>query len=134
MSFRKLAGYKDNNKRRDVRLDARGMRLVIGSGDFPVGDISVGGFSLQKAVGKMRTGQKFTATHVITDVDGKVPLGAPTEVARVDYAETSLGCQFGKLTDGQFRMIEALAMHRPMTSLGRLAKKMKGFFGLFGGS
>ena len=131
MSARRLIGYKDDNKRRDVRLEVKGVRFVVGNRDFPVGNLSVGGFSLKGAIGKMRPGQKFTVTHVITEDEGRVPLGAPAEVARVDYAETCLGCRFGHLTGGQFRIIEALAMRRPIANLGSAVKR-KGFFGLFG--
>ncbi len=132
MSTRKFAGYKDDNKRRDVRLVSDGVYFVVGGTKYPVGDLSVGGFRLEKAVGKLRPGQKFTVTHVGTKDEGRVPLGAPAEVARVDYATTGLGCRFGRLTGGQFRIIEAIAMRRPLSSLGR-GKKRKGFFGLFGG-
>jgi len=132
MSGRKLAGYKDDNKRRDVRLDGKGVKFVIGGHEFPVGDMSVGGFRLKGAIGKMRPGQKFTVTHAVTEDDGRVPLGAPAEVVRIDYAETSLGCRFGKLTGGQFRIIEAIAMRRPLSTLGGTVKR-RGFFGLFGG-
>ena len=132
MSGRKFAGYKDDNKRRDVRLTVKGVKFVVGNQEFPVADMSVAGFRLGHAIGKMRPGQKFTVSHVITEDDGRVPLGAPGEVVRTDYAETSLGCRFGKLTGGQFRIIEAIAMRRPLSTLGTPAKR-KGFFGLFGG-
>lgn len=131
MATRKFAGYKDDNQRRDVRLETRGVRFVVGNAEFPVADLSVGGFRLEKAVGKMRPGQKFTVISVITEADGRVPLGASAEVARIDYATTSLGCRFGGLTGGQFRVIEAIAMRRPLSSL-KTPPKRKGFFGLFG--
>ena len=132
MATRKIAGYKDDNKRRDVRPNVKGLKFIVGKAEYTVSDLSVGGFLLRKAVGKMRPGQKFFVSHVVTDQDGRVPLAAPAEVARVDYADTSLGCRFGKLTEGQFRIIEAIAMRRPITSLDSKPKK-KGFFGLFGG-
>ncbi|MEQ8229758.1 MAG: PilZ domain-containing protein [Rhodospirillales bacterium] len=132
MSGRKFVGYKDDNRRRDVRLDVKGVKFVISNHEFSIGDMSVGGFSLKSAIGKMRPGQKFTITHVVTEDDGRVPLGAAAEVMRIDYAETSLGCRFGKLTGGQFRIVEAIAMRRPLSSLGGTVKR-RGFFGLFGG-
>jgi hypothetical protein len=132
MSGRKLVGFKDDNRRRDVRLDVRGVKFVINNQEFPVGDMSVGGFRLKNAIGKMRPGQSFIVTHVVTEDDGRVPLGANGEVMRIDYAETSLGCKFSKLTGGQFRIIEAIAMRRPLSTLSTTAKR-KGFFGLFGG-
>ena len=134
MSGRRIIGYKDDNRRRDVRLDVKGVKFVIGGHEFPVGDMSVGGFRLKSAIGKMRPGQKFAVTHVVTEADGRIPLGAPGEVVRIDYAETSLGCRFGKLTSGQFRIIEAIAMRRPLSTLGTNPAKRKGFFSnLFGG-
>lgn len=131
MSGRKIVGFKDDNRRRDVRLDVKGVKFVIGGHEFPVGDMSVGGFRLKNAIGKMRPGQSFTITHVITEDDGRVPLGASGEVVRIDYAETSLGCRFSKLTGGQFRIVEAIAMRRPLSTLNTTTKR-KGFFGLFG--
>ena len=127
----RLIGYKDDNKRRDVRVKVDGIRFIIGGRDFLVGDLSVGGFSLLKSIGRLRPGQKFVVTHVHSDEEGRFPLAAPAEVARVDYAGPSLGCRFGRLTDGQFRIVEALAMRRPVSNLGGTVKK-KGFFGLFG--
>lgn len=131
MSGNRLIGYKDDNRRRDVRVKMSGLRFIVGGKEFTVIDLSVGGFSLAKAIGRLKPGQKFTISHVHTEDEGRFPLNAAAEVARVDYAATALGCRFGRLTDGQFRIVEALAMRRPVSNLGGTVKK-KGFFGLFG--
>lgn len=128
---RKLVGFQSVNQRRDMRKPMTEVSFKIGTRDYPVIDVSLGGFQIDGAREGFRLGQEIVVATVTVHSQTTVKMNARAEVVRTDSEKGHVGAHFIALTSRNFDVLESLIMRRPLVRPAAPPKKGGGLFGLF---
>jgi hypothetical protein len=116
---RHLSGYTRIERRRDHRRPIE-LAARIGDEAATIVDISLGGLRLASATVRAARARSFKLGEqhrILLDVPSYGVLELTAEVARINAAEKSLGLRFVGLDLASYRVIERLAIGRPILPL-----------------
>jgi hypothetical protein len=114
---RHLVGYTRLERRRDRRRPIE-LAAAIDGRPATIVDVSLGGLRLAAVTVRAAAARSFQLgeQHRVTlDVPSYGPLELLAEVARIDSAGSMLGLRFVGLDLASYRVIERLAIGRPVT-------------------
>ena len=117
MIRRHLVGYTRIERRRDRRRPIE-LAARIGDQAATIVDISLGGLRLASATVRAAKARSFKLGEqhrILLDVPSYGQLELTAEVARINAAEKSVGLRFVGLDLASYRVIERLAIGRPVS-------------------
>ncbi|MGF1625559.1 MAG: PilZ domain-containing protein [Alphaproteobacteria bacterium] len=116
MIRRHLAGYTHIERRRD-RRHATQLSARIGDQPATIVDVSLGGLRMASVVARPSRAQSYRLGEehrILLDIPSFGQLELRAIVARVDAAQQFIGLRFVELDLASYRVIERLAIGRPV--------------------